>query len=90
MRPPKPKSELKAGEPDLDPSRPSFPRKPVFPPITQEFVEYLKAVDASPALIAQAQKSADKAKAEHQAEVDAENRANEEPKTSWWDRLRGR
>jgi hypothetical protein len=58
----------------------TLPRVPIFPAITQEFVQYLKDIDASPELIAVAQRLVDKAKAE----------ANPQKKTSRWARLRGR
>jgi hypothetical protein len=61
------------------PDQTTLPRVPIFPAITQEFVKYLKDIDASPELIAVAQRLVDKAKAE----------ANPQKKTSRWARLRG-
>ena len=55
-------------------------QKPIFPALTQAYVDYLKDCDASPGLIAAAQRSVDKAKAE----------TNPPKKTSWWAKIRSR
>jgi hypothetical protein len=57
----------------------TLPRVPIFPALTPEYVQYLKDIDASPELIAVAQRLVDKARAE----------ANPQKKTSRRARLRG-
>ena len=73
-------TSIEATDPATKDTPTNIRRIPVFPPITQEFVQYLKDIDASDSLIASAQRSVDRAKAE----------TNPQEKASWWARIRGR